>query len=71
MKRKIEKPVARTLPGITAKRVELLTAEPIALGAASTCRPVNRHLHANLHETHSHLETWRCGKVNGYPSPGQ
>ena len=62
------------LVGQTASRfgrVELLTAEPIALGAASTCRPVNRHLHANLHETHSHLETWRCGKVNGYPSPGQ
>jgi len=62
------------LVGQTASRfgrVELLTAEPIALGAASTCRPVNRHLHANLHETHSHLETWRCGKVDGYPSPGQ
>jgi hypothetical protein len=62
------------LVGQTASRfgrVELLTAEPITSGAASTCRPVTRHLHANLHDTHSHLEAWRCGKVNGYPSPGQ
>jgi hypothetical protein len=28
-------------------------------------------LQANLHETHSHLQTWRCGKGNGYPSNGQ
>jgi hypothetical protein len=52
-------------------RVELLTSEPLEMRAASACRPVNRHLHDNLHETHSHLETWRCGKVNGYPSNGQ
>jgi hypothetical protein len=52
-------------------RVELLTSEPLAMRAASTCRPVNRHLHANLHEAHSHLQTWRCGKMNGYPSNGQ
>ena len=52
-------------------RLELLTSEPLARGAASNCRPVNRHLHANLHETHSHLQTWRCGKVDRYPSPGQ
>jgi hypothetical protein len=51
-------------------RVELLTSEPLAMCAASTCRPVNRHLRANLH-ARSHLETWRCGKVNGYPSDGQ
>jgi hypothetical protein len=62
------------LVGQTASRfgrVELLTAEPITSGATSTCRPVNRHLHANLHDTHNHLEAWRCGKVNGYPSAGQ
>jgi hypothetical protein len=59
------------LVGRTASRfgrVELLTSEPLAMGAASTCRPVNRHLHAQLHETHSHLQAWRCGKVNRYPS---
>jgi FAD binding domain len=62
------------LVGRTASRfgrVELLTSEPLAMGAASTCRPVNRHLHAHLHETHSHLQAWRCGKVNRYPSSGQ
>jgi FAD binding domain len=52
-------------------RVELLTSEPLAMRAASTCRPVNRQLQANLHETHSHLQTWRCGKGNGYPSNGE
>jgi hypothetical protein len=62
------------LVGQTASRfgrLELLTAGPLAMGAASTCRPVSRRLHANLHETHSHLETWRCGKVDGYPPSGQ
>jgi hypothetical protein len=52
-------------------RVELLTSEPIDMRAASTCRPVSHQLHANLHETHSLLQTWRCGKVDGYPPPGQ
>ncbi len=62
------------LVGQTASRfgrVELLTSEPLTRGAASNCRLVNRQLHANLHETHSHLQTWRCGKGNGYPSAGQ
>jgi hypothetical protein len=62
------------LVGQTASRfgrVELLTSEPLAMRAASTCRPVNRHLQANLHETHSQLQAWRCGKGNGYPSDGQ
>ena len=62
------------LVGQTASRfgrVELLTSEPLVMRAASTCRPVNHHLPANLHETHGHLQTWRCGKVDGYPSPGQ
>jgi FAD binding domain len=52
-------------------RIELLTSDPLARTAAANCRPVNRQLHANLHHTHSQLETWRCGKVNGYPAPGQ
>jgi FAD binding domain len=62
------------LVGQTASRfgrVELLTSEPLAMRAASTCRPVDHHLPANLRETYSHLQTWRCGKVDGYPSPGQ
>jgi hypothetical protein len=62
------------LVGQTASRfgrVELLTFEPLAMRAASTCRPLDHHLHAKLHETHSNLQTWRCGKVDGYPSPGQ
>jgi FAD binding domain len=62
------------LVGRTASRfgrLELLTSEPLARAAVSDCRPVNRQLRANLHETHSHLQTWRCGKVDGYPSPGQ
>lgn len=62
------------LVGQTASRfgrVELLTSEPLAMGAASTCRPVNRHLHAHLRDTHTPLQAWRCGKVNRYPSSGQ
>jgi FAD binding domain-containing protein len=62
------------LVGQTASRfgrVELLTSEPLARGAASTCRRVSRRLHTNLHETHTHLQAWRCGKVDGYPSLGQ
>jgi hypothetical protein len=62
------------LVGQTASRfgrVELLTSEPLAMRAASTCRPVDHQLPAKLHETHSQLQTWRCGKINGYPSNGQ
>jgi hypothetical protein len=62
------------LVGQTASRfgrVELLTSEPLARGMASTCRPVNRRLHVNLHEMHSRLPTRRCGKVDGYSPPGQ
>ncbi len=67
-------PLRLCLVGQTASRfgrVELVTSEPLPMGAASTCRPASRHVHAKLHETHSHLQTWRCGKVDGYPSPGQ
>lgn len=62
------------LVGQTASRfgrVELLTSEPLAVGAASSCRPVNRHLHVHLRDTHTPLQAWRCGKVNRYPSSGQ
>jgi hypothetical protein len=52
-------------------RVELFTSQPFVARAASTCRPVDRHLQANLHETHSHSQTWRCGIGNGYASNGQ
>ena len=49
-------------------RVELLTAEPVAGGVApSPCRPANRRLSANLHETQTHSHVWRCGKGDGYP----
>jgi hypothetical protein len=62
------------LVGQTASRfgrVELLTSEPMAQGAPAACRPLNRQMHTGLHETHTHLPTWRCGKVNGYPPLGQ
>jgi hypothetical protein len=51
-------------------RVELLTPAPLAHGAP-TCRPNNRALQASLRETHAHLQTWRCGKLNGDPPLGQ
>ena len=62
------------LVGQTASRfgrVELLTSEPLAKGAASKCRRASRQLPVNMRETHTRLQTWRCGKVDGYPSPGQ
>jgi hypothetical protein len=52
-------------------RVELLTSEPLTECTTSTCRPVNSQLHVNLHETHDHSHTWRCGKVHGYPPLGE
>jgi len=62
------------LVGQTASRfgrVELLTSEPLAQSATSTCRPVNRQLPVRLHETHTPSNAWRCGKVHGYPPVGQ
>ena len=56
------------LVGQTASRfgrLELLTSEPLHRPAASNCRAVNRQLHASLHDTQSHLQTWRCRKGNG------
>lgn len=67
-------PLRVCLVGQTASRfgrVELLTSEPFARGGASKCRATNRQLHVSLRDTHSRLHTWRCGKVDGYPSPGQ
>jgi hypothetical protein len=62
------------LVGQTASRfgrVELLTSQPFTKSAVSTCRAMSRRLALNMHETHSQLQTWRCGKVDGYPSLGQ
>jgi FAD binding domain len=53
------------------RRVELLTSEPLDPCAPPNCRPMNRQLHVNLHETHTQSHTWRCGKVHGYPPLGQ
>lgn len=67
-------PLRLCLVGQTASRfgrVELLTSEPFTKSGSPTCRRVSRRLSANMHETHSHLQTWRCGKVDGYPSLGQ
>jgi hypothetical protein len=52
-------------------RVELLTSETHAQPVTPTCRPVNRQLHADLHQTHTDLHAWRCGKVDGYPPRSQ
>jgi hypothetical protein len=52
-------------------RVELLTSEALIRLPPSTCRPSNRQLHANLHETHGQSHTWRCGKMHGYPPASQ
>lgn len=62
------------LVGQTASRfgrVELLTSQPFTKSVASNCRSMTRRLFVNMHETHSHLQAWRCGKVDGYPSPGK
>ena len=62
------------LVGQTASRfgrVELLTSAPFTKSVASKCRSVSGRLFVNMHEAHSHLQTWRCGKVDGYPPPGQ
>jgi hypothetical protein len=67
-------PLRVCLVGQTASRfgrVELLTPGPYTKSVASNCRSVTRRLFVNMHETHSHLESWRCGKVDGYPASGQ
>jgi hypothetical protein len=48
-------------------RLELLTSEPGAYEALSTCRQGNRQLHVNLHETQGDSPVWRCGRAEGYP----
>ncbi|MFG1929275.1 FAD-binding protein [Mycobacterium sp. NPDC048908] len=52
-------------------RLELLTSEPLTKSAVSTCRAMSRRLPANMRQTHSRLQTWRCGKIDGYYTPGQ
>jgi hypothetical protein len=52
-------------------RVELLTSGPLDPPGPTTCRPVNRRLRRNLHETQGQSHMWRCGKVQGYPTSGQ
>jgi hypothetical protein len=62
------------LVGQTASRfgrVELLTSRPFTKSVGSNCRSVTPRLFVNMHETHSRLPTWRCGKVDGYPPFGQ
>jgi hypothetical protein len=62
------------LVGQTASRfgrVELLTSQPFIKSSVSACRAVTRRLPLNMRDTHSRLQTWRCGKVDGYPAPGQ
>ncbi|MGX9790533.1 hypothetical protein [Mycobacterium sp. MMS18-G62] len=56
-----EGPLRVCLVGRTGSRfgrLELLTPEPLAHGA-STCRPVTRALHTNLHDGRAQLQTWR------------
>lgn len=52
-------------------RLELHTSEQLEQQMSSTCRPANRHLRANLRDTHGDSHKWRCGKVHGYPPFGQ
>jgi hypothetical protein len=52
-------------------RVELLTSGPPATQSASSCRPDNRQLRANLRETQAELPAWRCAWAAGYPPVGQ
>jgi hypothetical protein len=62
------------LVGQTASRfgrVELLTSQPFTKSAAPDCRAVTRRLPANMRGTRGRLQTWRCGKVDGYPTSGQ
>jgi hypothetical protein len=52
-------------------RLELLSSQPPPKSGASPCRAVSRRLPANMRDARTRLQTWRCGKVDGYPSPGQ
>jgi FAD binding domain len=52
-------------------RIELVTTEPLAQSPSAGCRPLDRRLPANVHETQqgpSH--TTRCRKVHRYPPIG-
>ena len=53
-------------------RLELLTTDPVVPRDSLSCRSVNRQLHTSLHESkHLPSQTWRCGKVHGYPPLAQ
>jgi hypothetical protein len=52
-------------------RVELLTSGPLSPPGPTTCRPVNRRLRRNLHETQGQSHVWRCGKAHRNPPLGQ
>ena len=62
------------LVGRTASRfgrVELVDTEPAA-PPRPTCTGSRRQVRDGLHEARQQaLEGWRCGKVHGYPPPGQ
>lgn len=62
------------LVGRTASRfsrVELLATEPAA-PARPTCTGSHRQYRDGLHESRQpSQEGWRCGKVHGYPPPGE
>lgn len=52
-------------------RLELLTSDPLEPTAPVTCRARDRRLVVNLHDTHRGLQTWRCAKIDRYPSLGE
>jgi hypothetical protein len=62
------------LVGRTASRfgrVELMATEPAA-PSRPTCTGSRRQVREGMHDARQpSLEGWRCGKVHGYPAPGQ
>lgn len=48
-------------------RVELITAESLAVPLSAACHASNRRLHGNLRETYHHSMPWGCRKLHGYP----
>ena len=52
-------------------RLELLTSDPIARNAPSTCRPCSGQVRANLRDTRGQSPTRRCARGDGYPAAGR
>jgi hypothetical protein len=53
-------------------RVELLTTEMPPAAAASSCRPMTRRLHVDMHATRTeHLRVPGCREPHGYPPAGK